>query len=105
MASQMMPQYMPTSAPYGANPCNACQQAVMPQQPMYVQAQPAYYAEPSCGYMEAGCGEPFMGNVGYGPSMSCDCGSCGGGCDSGCCDGGVLSAPDPAGTIVPRPAD
>jgi hypothetical protein len=102
MASQMMPQYvMPTSAPYGAG-CSSCQQAVMPQQ-MFTQAQPAYYSEPGCGYVEAGCGAPFMGGnvVGYGPSMPCDCGAC----DSGCCgaDSAPLNAPIPQAT--PQPVD
>jgi hypothetical protein len=100
MASQMMPQYM-QAAPLAA--CNSCQQGMMPQQPMYTQAQPAYYAEPDCGYMEAGCGAPFMGTVGYGPSMPCDCGSCGS-CDSGCCgDGGAMTPPAPEAFVQPTP--
>ena len=104
MASQMMPQYvMPTSAPYGmpygaAPGCNTCQQ--MAPQAMY--AQPAYYTEQGCGYVEPGCGEPYMGNVSYGPSMPFE----GGGCESGCCgDGGApLSAPMPQ-AIAPTPGE
>jgi hypothetical protein len=78
---------------------------MMPQQ-MVMQAQPAYYSEPGCAYVEAGCGAPFMGGnvVGYGPSMPCDCGACGAcGCDSGCCgaEGAPLSAPIPQATPTP----
>jgi hypothetical protein len=68
---------------------------------MYTQAQPAYYAEPSCGYAEASCGAPFPGMVSYGPEMPVEYGSC----DSGCCDGGgIVTPPAPESFVEPRPA-
>jgi len=105
MASQMMPQYvMPTSAPYaapygGAPGCNTCQQMAAPQA-MY--AQPAYYAEPGCGYAEPGCGAPYMGEVSYGPSMPCECSSCGSGC---CGDAGGMTPPPAEGFVQPVPVN
>ncbi len=106
MASQMMPQYMTPTSGFAAAPCSSCQQGP-------IMAQPAYYGEVGCGYVEAGCGAPFMGTVGYGPSMPCGCdsgcSSCsgyGGGFDSGCCgaDGGTsFSAPTPQ--VAPQPGE
>jgi hypothetical protein len=106
----MMPQYvMPTAAPYAAPyaaapACNQCQAAVMaPPQPMYYQAQPAYYGEASCGcssyMMEPSCGAPFMGAAAYG-GMPMDMGACSG----GCCEAGGLTAPAPESYVAPGPA-
>jgi hypothetical protein len=54
------------------------------------------YTEPTCGYMEAGCGAPFVDSVGYGPVLG-GCSTCGsGGCDGGCCEGGVVTE----GTVI-----
>jgi hypothetical protein len=95
VASQMMPQYvMPSPASYAAAaPCSSC------QAPQAMFAQPAYYSEPGCAYVEPGCGAPFMGSVSYGPSMPCECGAC----DSGCCgaDTAPLGAPVPQAAPAP----
>lgn len=117
---QMMPQYVsPTMAPFAAapSPCSTCgpQGMVMPQpqmQPMFAppqqfsQADPTYYAEPSCGcgYAESGCGMPSMMGYGGMPVMAYgpfDCGACSG----GCCDGGALGAPSPEGYVTPAPGE
>ena len=135
VAATCAPTYMPSPcAPACPSPCSAVgtvspmagpmQFMGAPQgMPMVTQGQPMYYqspmpqtccgsAEPNCSCMpscgcgaEAGCGGPFMGNVGYGPSMDCGgCGSCnggygsfggGGGC-SGCDGGGAPTAAPPA---------
>lgn len=95
VATQMMPQYvMPTTAAA----CNTCQAT-----PQMMMAQPAYYGEPGCAYIEPGCGGPFMGTVGYGPSMPFEWG----GCESGCCgDAGVMSGSIPAApTPAPAPGE
>ncbi|MCI0331951.1 MAG: hypothetical protein L0228_01845 [Planctomycetes bacterium] len=98
MASQMMPQFVSPSAAFAApSACSSCQPAMM--------AQPAYYAEPSCGYVETGCGMPYGNVVAYGPMMDCGpCGCEGGMCSGGFSDGGVLSAPAPEQFVDPRPS-
>ena len=55
--------------------------------------QPMYYAEPTCGYVEQGCG--FPGTVGYGPSFPMDMSGCtSGGCyEGGSYDGAVMTGP------------
>jgi hypothetical protein len=102
-----------------------CQCAVVAQpQPSYAAQpiccpapQPMFYAEPSCGYVESSCGEPYAGSVGYGPSFG-GCSGCGPmGCESGCCggsemsgeiiDGGMITGPTPEAITtetVPGPA-
>jgi hypothetical protein len=124
-APGVAPQYVtPLAAPYAAAPCapacatwNPCQGVVMSQptmaqqavpygppqqamgQPMMHPAQPAYYAEPGCGYVESSCGGPMTGMVSYGPEMPVEYGPC----DSGCCDPGVANPPVPEPYIDPRP--
>lgn len=104
-AAAGMPQYVtPTAAPFTAAPTFVQpQQAACcpPQQPMYYQqAQPAYYAEPGCGYVESSCGGAYPGMVSYGPEMPVEYGPGG----SGCCDGGAVGPPAPEAYIEPRPA-
>jgi hypothetical protein len=88
---------------------------MLPQAPVFAQAQPGmmmpsptYYAEPSCGYMEPSCGVPSA--VSYGPMMDCGCSSCGG-CDScggcttcGSVDAGAPVGPTPEAYVDPTPA-
>lgn len=107
------PVAAPMAAPVAASPCVApsctywdpCQNAVVaqplaaqtraivPQQPIIIAPSMTSFAEPGCGFaMEPACGEPFMGEVSYGPSFSSDCDTCSTG---GEVSEGTFSAPAP----------
>ena len=59
-------------------------------QPMVAGPGMMSFVEQDCGFVaEAGCGEPFMGAVGYGPSFGGDCAAC------GVVSEGAFSAPAP----------
>jgi len=103
--STVMPQYpvptaAPLAAPYAAAPYAAAPGIVGapmiadPSAMGYAMpAQPMYYSEPGCGFVESSCG--FAGAAAYGPSFPMDMGGCpGGACfQGGSYDGAVMTAP------------
>jgi hypothetical protein len=82
---------------------------MLPQAPVFAQAQPGmmmtnptYYAEPSCGYVEPSCGVPTA--ISYGPMMDCGCSDCGGCTTCGSVDAGAPVGPTPEPYVDPTPA-
>lgn len=97
----------PQAAALTAAPAYAQPPLTWPQPPGIVQApgtqpiysQPTALTEPGCGYVEATCGAPFMGNVGYGPAFPIDYGTVAG----DCCTTGEVVSPAPGAYADPRP--
>ncbi|MEX2317757.1 MAG: hypothetical protein WD669_11435 [Pirellulales bacterium] len=56
----------------------------------------AYTGDPGCGYMEPGCGQPYMGGMSYGPMMTGGCDTCGTGYS------GPMVSP-PGEVVMPSP--
>jgi hypothetical protein len=89
----IMPQYAgPAAAPLATAPAMGPPMIADPTALGYMQAQPMYYSEPGCAYVEPGCAYPT--SVGYGPAMPMSYG----GCETGCCetgsyDGAVITTP------------
>ncbi len=107
-APAIMPQYAaPGAAPLAAAPMMGAPMIADPMQLGYTQAQPMYYSDPGCGYVEPGCAYPTA--VGYGPTMpmgygGCDTGCCGtGGYGTGSYGGEVMSTPTVEPFVEPQP--
>jgi hypothetical protein len=82
--------YAPAAAPAACGPA--------PCAPMNF-APMSYAGDPGCGYIEPGCGQPYMGTMSYGPVLP-------GGCDT-CTSvpyGGAIGIPTPD-AVAPGPGD
>jgi hypothetical protein len=94
-----MPQFV---APMAATAPTCCPTAA----PGMGVAPMMSYAEPGCGYVEPSCGQqPYMGSVGYAPTMMMAPNMMGGctTCDPGF--GGMMMSPAPATGVFPVPAE
>jgi hypothetical protein len=100
-----MPQYAtPGAAPLATAPVMGAPMIADPSALGYTQAQPMYYSEPGCAYVEPGCAYPTA--VGYGPAMPMSYGGCATGCcDTGCSDSGCCGTGSYDGTVITAPTE
>lgn len=111
VVSPMVAPVAQTACPPPCTYWDPCRNAVVAQpvagfaqqQPMMMAPAAMSFAEPNCGFaMEPACGEPFMGEVSYGPSFTSDCANCASG---GIVSEGTFSAPAPESFSQPQNTD